>query len=62
LAALRAVGKLGIFLENPEIYLVYHENEEMEKINFFVMGCLVLFPKEKAVTCVNITSSVRNPA
>jgi hypothetical protein len=57
-----AVGELCIFLENPVTYLIYNENEGMERINFFVMGSLVLFLREKAVICVNITSSVQNPA
>jgi hypothetical protein len=59
---LKSVRELGIFLENPETYLIYHENEEMKKIYFFVMGSSVLFPREKAVICLNITYSVQNPA
>jgi hypothetical protein len=61
LAAHRAVGELGIFRKNPVIYLIYHENEGMEKIYFLVLGSLILFPREKAVICVNITSSIQNP-
>jgi hypothetical protein len=59
---INAVGELGISSENTVIYLIYCENEGMEKINFFVMESSVLFPREKAVICVNITSSVQNPA
>jgi hypothetical protein len=53
-----AVGELGIFWENPVTYLIYYENEGMEKNQFFCYGVLSLITREKAVICINLTSRV----